>query len=51
MEFSQQQHYSPQAPAQASVSSLMLNVMLALIPGIIVLAVALLCPLIARWMQ
>ena len=36
MEFSQQQHYSPQAPAQASVSSLMLNVMLALIPGIIV---------------
>ena len=36
MEFSQQQHYSPQTPAQASVSSVMLNVMLALIPGIVV---------------
>ncbi|MFW2440564.1 MAG: electron transport complex subunit RsxD [Arenicellales bacterium] len=36
MEFSQQQHYSPHTPAQASVSRLMLNVMLALIPGIVV---------------
>ena len=36
MEFSQQQHYSPQTPAQASVSRVMLNVILALIPGIAV---------------
>ena len=36
MEFSQQQHYSPHTPAQASVGRLMLNVMLALIPGIVV---------------
>ena len=36
MEFSQVQHYSPQTPAQASVSRVMLNVILALIPGIAV---------------
>ena len=36
MEFSQQQHYSPHTPAQASVSKLMLNVILALVPGIVV---------------
>ena len=36
MEFSQEQHYSPQTPAQASVSRVMLNVILALIPGIAV---------------
>ena len=36
MEFSQQQHYSPHTPAQASVSRVMLNVILALVPGIVV---------------
>ncbi|MCK5359168.1 MAG: electron transport complex subunit RsxD, partial [Gammaproteobacteria bacterium] len=36
MEFSQQQHFSPHTPAQASVSRVMLNVILALIPGIVV---------------
>ena len=36
MEFSQQQHFSPQTPAQASVSRVMLNVIFALIPGIAV---------------
>jgi electron transport complex protein RnfD len=36
MEFSQQQHYSPHTPAQASVSRVMMNVILALVPGIVV---------------
>jgi electron transport complex protein RnfD len=36
MEFSQQQHYSPQIPSAASVSRIMSEVLLALLPGIMV---------------
>ena len=36
MEFSQQQHYSPHTPSKASVSRVMLNVIIALIPGIVI---------------